>query len=564
MTETAPPIDLRPDHWAILRDVLRRHIPDRKVLVFGSRAAWTAKDYSDLDLAILGTDPLPVSTISALAEGFSDSDLPFKVDLVDWMSIDEAFRDIIRRDGVAVQAPTERSIKAYNAPTSLLARRESEIPDNTEDSATKRGWLFNPPFPPHWQACSLYSMANWVNGIAFRNIQFSDTGRPVIKIAEIKNGISGQTKFTQQTFDESVFVRPSDLLFSWFGQPETSIDAFWWRGPEGWLNQHVFKVDPIEELDTEFFYYLLRYLKPNFVEIARNKQTTGLGHVTKRDLAHMEVAYPSAAEQRRIAHILGTLDDKIELNRRMNETLEAMAQAIFKDWFVDFGPVRAKIEGRRPYLPAEIWDLFPAALDDENIPDGWRVGTVGECFRLTMGQSPPGRTYNDNGVGLPFFQGRTDFGYRYPKSRKYCSEPIRIAECDDTLVSVRAPVGDINMALEKCCLGRGVSSLRHRSGARSFTYYSAWAIQRELRQYEHSGTVFGAINRKNFEALNVLDPIPEIVPIFERRVGPLDDRIRRNVFETHTLAILRDMLLPKLVSGEWRVEDAQSFLDRAV
>ncbi len=114
-------------------------------------------------------------------------------------------------------------------------------------------------------------MATWVNGIAFRNIQFAETGRPVIKIAEIKGGISGQTKFTQQTFDESVFVRPGDLLFSWSGQPETSIDAFWWRGPEGWLNQHVFKVTPSADLHIGFFYCLLRYLKPNFVDIARNK-----------------------------------------------------------------------------------------------------------------------------------------------------------------------------------------------------------------------------------------------------------------------------------------------------
>ena len=123
-----------------------------------------------------------------------------------------------------------------------------------------------------------------MNGLAFRNIQFSHTGKPVIKIAEIKDGISGQTKFTQQSFDESVRVRPGDLLFSWSGQPESSIDAFWWHGPEGWLNQHVFRVTPAKDLDATFFFYLLRYLRPNFIGIARNKQTTGLGHITKGDL----------------------------------------------------------------------------------------------------------------------------------------------------------------------------------------------------------------------------------------------------------------------------------------
>ena len=109
----------------------------------------------------------------------------------------------------------------------------------------------------------------------------------------------------------------------------------------------------------------------------------------------------------------------------MNETLEAMARAIFKDWFVDFGPTRAKAEGRDPYLAPKIWELFPKALDDEDTPIGWRVGTVGDCFHLTMGQSPPGSTYNDDGEGLPFFQGRTDFGFRYPEKRKYCTAPTR-------------------------------------------------------------------------------------------------------------------------------------------
>ncbi len=127
-------------------------------------------------------------------------------------------------------------------------------------AGNNRGWLYHPDYPDHWERCQLYSMAQWVNGLAFRSIQFSSTGLPVIKIAEIKGGISGQTKFTRQSFDDSVCVRPGDLLFSWSGQPETSINAFWWRGPEGWLNQHVFRVTPNDGINSVFFYYLLRYL----------------------------------------------------------------------------------------------------------------------------------------------------------------------------------------------------------------------------------------------------------------------------------------------------------------
>lgn len=215
---------------------------------------------------------------------------------------------------------------------------------NTTADPTRRSWLYHPSFPEQWKRCPLYSLATWVNGLAFRNIQFSRGGKPVIKIAEIKGGISGQTKFTQQTFDESVRIKPGDMLFSWSGQPETSIDVFWWNGPEGWLNQHVFRVAPAACVDRTFFYYLLRYLRPNFVAIESNKQTTGLGHVTKRDIENIEVAHPEIQEQRAIACILGTLDSRIELNRKLNRTLEEMARAIFKSWFVDFDPV----SGLRP------------------------------------------------------------------------------------------------------------------------------------------------------------------------------------------------------------------------
>jgi len=265
-------------------------------------------------------------------------------------------------------------------------------------------------------------------------------------------------------------------------------------------------------------------------------------------------------EQCAIAHILGTLDDKIELNRKQNETLEAMARALFKDWFVDFGPVRAKMEGRAPYLPAEIWELFPDQLDEEGKPEGWRLQTIGESFSLTMGQSPPGDTYNDVGDGLPFFQGRTDFGFRYPENRKFCSAPTRIANPEDTLVSVRAPVGDINMAWETSCVGRGVAAVRHLSGSRSFTYHAIWSIQGVLRQYKHTGTVFGAINKKQFEVLGFVEPSRALINAYEKLIGPIDDEIRNNIEETRSIAQLRDTLLPKLISGELRIKDADKFV----
>jgi type I restriction enzyme, S subunit len=274
------------------------------------------------------------------------------------------------------------------------------------------------------------------------------------------------------------------------------------------------------------------------------------------DIPNFELAIPTLSEQRAIAHILGTLDDKIEINRKMNQTLEAMARAIFKSWFVNFDPVRAKAEGHDPGLPPDLAALFPDSFEDSElgeIPKGWRVGSVDEEFNLTMGQSPPGETYNETGDGLPFFQGRTDFGFRFPMRRVYCSAPTRFAEKGDTLVSVRAPVGDVNMATERCCVGRGVAAVRHKTGARSYTFYSMRSQEDAFDQFEAEGTVFGSIGKKDFHGLASVTPTADIVAAFERVVGALDDRIQLNEEQTRVLAALRDALLPMLLSGEIRI-----------
>lgn len=331
------------------------------------------------------------------------------------------------------------------------------------------------------------------------------------------------------------------------------------------FDSHIIRIRINEKIAEPLFYYYLfrsklgRSLIESIVE-----QGAGASGIRGSDLKSLHVPCPPIFVQRQIADRLSALDDKIDLNRRMNKTLEAMAQAVFKDWFVDFGPTRAKAEQQAPYLATELWDLFPDRLGDKDVPDGWRFGTVGDSFHLTMGQSPPGSTYNEDGNGMPFFQGRTDFGFRYPENRKYCTQPTRIAERDDTLVSVRAPVGDINMAWEKCCAGRGIAALRHKSGSRSFTYHAARELQQQLRQYEHTGTVFGAINKKQFMALSILEPAPANISAFENFIEPLDERIRTNVSENRTLAETRDFLLPKLMSGKIRLSDAEKAVKAVV
>jgi type I restriction enzyme S subunit len=287
--------------------------------------------------------------------------------------------------------------------------------------------------------------------------------------------------------------------------------------------------------DNDFVYYLSRseFVKNNAVQMMTG--TSGRQRVEKSALEQLEITAPDLPTQRQIAQILTSLDDKIELNLQMNQTLEAMAQAIFKEWFVNFN---------FPGFDGELVD---------GLPKGWRMGKLGEEFNLIMGQSPPGTSYNEIGEGMVFYQGRTDFGFRFPTNRLYTTEPKRIAKPLDTLVSVRAPVGDINMANEICCVGRGLSSVRHKSDAYSFTYYMMKYLEPVFNGFEGEGTVFGSINKTNFESIEIIVPSDEIVSEFEIVANPIDDKILENTKQIESLTQTRDTLLPKLMSGQLEI-----------
>lgn len=312
------------------------------------------------------------------------------------------------------------------------------------------------------------------------------------------------------------------------------------------------------ELDMRWLFYAIIHHKLGEIDDGSPIPSTTRAAVYVRD-----VEIPPEPEQRAIASVLSVLDDKIELNRRMNETLERQARSIFRDWFVDFGPTRAKMAGEKPYHTPEIWNLFPDRLNDDGIPEGWEERTINDDFDVIMGQSPPGSTYNEESIGLPFFQGRRDFDFRFPNRRVYCSKPTRISRKDWTLLSVRAPVGDINRAWEECCIGRGVAAFMHRRCLASFTYYVGLNLREELTSYDKDGTVFGSINQKQFKGLKVLASNDNISKAFDSLVAPIDERIRNNTAESLTLAKIRDLLLPKLMSGEIRVRDAEKHIGEA-
>jgi len=303
----------------------------------------------------------------------------------------------------------------------------------------------------------------------------------------------------------------------------------------------------------------VRYLFYLFSSLGLERTAIGSAQplMTQGGLKAVRTKVPPLPEQKAIAGVLGALDDKIELNRRMSATLEAMARALFQSWFVDFDPVRGKLDGRQPTrLDSATGALFPDEFEDSElgpIPKGWHVGKVSDTFDLTMGQSPPGESYNENGNGLPFYQGRADFGFRFPTRRVFCTAPTRYAKPGDTLVSVRAPVGDINMADEECCIGRGVAAVRHKSGASSFSYYAMENFKSDFARFEAEGTVFGSINKQDFSELPLVVPPSDLIASYEGVTSPLDKQIRVLEHQSRILAATRDALLPKLLTGAIRV-----------
>jgi type I restriction enzyme S subunit len=201
-------------------------------------------------------------------------------------------------------------------------------------------------------------------------------------------------------------------------------------------------------------------------------------------------------------------------------------------------------------LPPSLAALFPDRLQESAlgpVPLGWGVRTCASEFGVTMGQSPPGDTYNEVGEGLPFFQGRRDFGSRYPTRRVFCTSPKRFASPGDALVSVRAPVGDVNMATERCCIGRGVAAVRHRSGAVTYTYEMMRSLRDDFADFEAGGTVFGSISSKDFANLLVIAPPVDLVSSYEHMLEPVERAIRNLHESAKVMTALRDALLPRLL-----------------
>lgn len=286
-----------------------------------------------------------------------------------------------------------------------------------------------------------------------------------------------------------------------------------------WAHNTVLYVKDFNGNDELFSFYFLHTFDFTGFNAGSAVPTLNRNHIHE-----IPVLLPPLPEQKAIAGVLSSLDDKIDLLHRQNKTLEGMAEALWRKMFV------------------------------EDADESWVKCKLSDEFNITMGQSPAGSSYNEAGIGTVFFQGRAEFDFRYPQKRLYTTEPKRFANQFDTLVSVRAPVGDINMASEDCCIGRGLASVRHNKGFISYTFYKISSLKDEFGTFEQQGTVFGSMGKDDFNGIETFIPDEDVIKKYEQTAKPLDDKIFDNSLQINKLTKMRDSLLPKLMSGEVRVK----------
>ena len=535
-------IDLRPDHLDTVKRILAEHVPECEVRAFGSRASWTAKDYSDLDLAVVGAGPLDWRTLGRLKDTFEESSLPMRVDVLDWHAIPETFRQVIKQGNVVVQRGTKQTAAGEWRRITL-----GEAVDIRLSSVDKK----SKPDELKVRLCNYTDV--YKNSFIHSELPFMGATATTREIAKCSL-VPGDVVITKDSEKDDDIGVPALVR-------EGIADLV--------CGYHLAILRCSQELDGAYLFYALsaREAQRQFHAYANGITRFGL---RKADIARVEVPLPPLPEQRAIAHVLGTLDDKIELNRRMNETLEAMARALFKDWFVDFGPVRAKMAGCEPYLPPEVWALFPDRLlpsEIGDIPAGWETGVLNDAIEILSGGTPKTAIPEYWGGHIPWYTAKdapkpgdvfaldtertiTQMGVE--------NSATRILDMGTTVITARGTVGRLAclgapMAMNQTCYG-----IRGTHGYPDFyTYWNVRTAVDELQTRTH-GTIFDTITRQTFTIVEGALPPVDLALAFERLVEPIMTRILSNLKEDRSLANQRDTVLPRLVSGETDLTDGLS------
>jgi type I restriction enzyme S subunit len=549
-----PPIDIRPDQWAIVRDILQRHVPQYEVWAFGSRATWNAKEYSDLDLAVITDKPLSLVVSAALSGDFSESDLPWKVDVIDWATTSETFRKIIERDKVVVQSAKEERLVVGE-----------------------------------WRSLPLSSLLAEGRAISYGIVQpgtHQDVGVPIVRVTDIRGGrISVDKPLRVAREIEARYARTrlrgGELLLTLVGTVGES--AVVPPEMEGWNVARAVAVIPVRE-DIGADWVKIALNAPEAREMIFGRlNTTVQATLNLKDVAQLPILLPEEDERERISNILGTLDDKIDVNRRMNETLEATARAIFQSWFVDFDPVRAKASGEAPEsicrrlgLTPDLLALFPHRLVDSElgeIPERWEVQSLEPLTNyLNRGLSPK---YVEHGGVLVLNQkcirdGRINSSKARrhdPAQRKIDCRLIEIGDIleNSTGVGTLGRVAQVLGLDEPTIVDSHITVVRADTDKVSWNYLGVAVLERqsEIEALGEGSTGQTELSRARLGALEFLMPPRQLREHFDSIVSGFRLHAKHNDVQSHTLAQIRDALLPKLLSGELRVPDAEAITDDA-
>ena len=317
----------------------------------------------------------------------------------------------------------------------------------------------------------------------------------------------------------------------------------------------------------KFIYYFLKTL--DFLAFSDKAAVPGLN---RNDLHTANILFPNDIYyQKSVASILGSLDDKIDINRRTNETLEAMARALFRDWFVDFGPTRAKMAGEAPYLAPELWELFPDSLDDEGKPEGWLYKSISSLGEVVCGKTPSTQNPLFYGDDVPFItipdMHNKVFTYN---TRRYLSTSGANSQYKKTLpplsicVSCIATLGLVTLTKLPSQTNQQINSIIPSEEKNAFFIYETMrALSQEIYSQGSGGSVFFNLNTGKFKEINILLPTQDILDFFYKSVCSNFEKILDNDEQSQTLAQLRDLLLPKLMSGEISIRDAEKMVEDA-
>jgi len=408
-----------------------------------------------------------------------------------------------------------------------------------------------------------------------------------VRIGEIGDVITGKTPKTEvhENFgNDYMFIGPTDLHEHFFitnsekmisekglrsikGSMLNGVSILvgcigWDMGNVGVLegkcatNQQINSITNIDKrYNPLYIYYWLKNKKDFLFQQASVTRTPILN---KTNFSEIRISVPAERnEQDKIVNLLIAIDKKIEINNRINTELEAMAKTLYDYWFVqfdfpfDFAQGKPDKDGK-PYKTSGGKMVWNEELKRE-IPDGWEVGELKDIANIIMGQSPPGESYNNEAQGMIFFQGCTDFGNRFPTVRQFTTQPTRYAKEGDILLSVRAPVGTLNIAKENCCIGRGLAALNSKDNCIAYIFGVMVNLKQIFDRRNVDGTTFGSITKDDLFSLTVVKPDKGTLNKYHQIINPAFEKQNKIELENQTLSELRDWLLPMLMNGQVQI-----------